>query len=51
LYRIDISDIDLSQLVEGKSCTVLYYIFNNRSKVSSFVLADTGANVLVLIDT
>jgi hypothetical protein len=45
------SNVDLSQLVGGKSCTVLYHIFNNRSKVSSFALADTGANELALIDT
>ena len=45
------SNIDLSQLVGGKSCTVPCYIFNNRSKVSSFALADTGANALALIDT
>jgi hypothetical protein len=51
LYQIDMSNIDLSQLVGGKNCTVLYYIFNNRSKVFSFVLADTGANILVLINT
>jgi hypothetical protein len=45
------SSIDLSRLVRRKSCTVPCYIFNNRFKVSSFVLADTGANALALIDT
>ena len=45
------SNIDLSQLVGGKSYIVLCYIFNNRSKVSSFALADTRANTFTLIDT
>jgi hypothetical protein len=45
------SNVDLSQLVGGKSCTVPCHIFNNGSKVSSFALADTGANALALIDT
>ena len=45
------SNIDLSQLVGGKSCTVLCHLFNNGSRVSSFALADTGANALALIDT
>ena len=45
------SDIDLSWLVGGKSCTVPCHIFNNGSKVSSLALADTGANALALIDT
>ena len=45
------SNIDLSQLVGGKSCTILCHIFKNGSRVSSFALADTGANVLALIDT
>ena len=45
------SNVDLSQLVRGKSCTILCHIFNNGSRVSSFALADTGANALALIDT
>ena len=45
------SNVNLSQLVGGKSCTVPCHIFNNGSRVSSFALADTGANTLALIDT
>ena len=45
------SNVDLSRLVGGKSCTVLCNIFNNGSRVSSFALADTRANAWALIDT
>jgi hypothetical protein len=43
------SNVDLSRLVGGKSYIVPCHIFNNGFKFSSFVLADTRANSLVLI--
>ena len=42
------SNVDLSRL-GGKSYIVPCHIFNNGFKFSSFVLADTRANSLVLI--
>ena len=45
------SNVDLGQLVGGKSCTVPCHIFSNGTKVSSFALADTGANAFALINT
>jgi len=45
------SNVDLSQLVGGKSCSIPYTIFRNRFQVFSSALADTRANAFTLIDT
>jgi len=45
------SNIDLSQLVGGKSYFILYTIFRNRFQVFSSALANIRANAFALIDT
>jgi len=44
-------NVDLSQLVGGKSCFILYIIFRNKFQVFSFALANIKANAFALIDT
>jgi len=44
-------NVDLGQLVGGKSCSILYIIFRNRFQVFSFALANTRANAFALINT
>ena len=45
------SHIDLSWLVGGKSCTILCTLFCNGYQVLTSVLANSGANAFILIDT
>ena len=51
LYKINMLDVNLEQLVRGKSYAILYTIFKNRFKVSFFTLANIRANTFTLIDT
>ena len=45
------SDVDLGQLVGGKSFTIPCTVSHNGSGVDAIALADTGANAFVLVDT
>ena len=45
------SNVDLGQLVGGKSCSIPCTIFRNGFQVFSSALADTGANAFALVDT
>jgi len=45
------SNVDLGQLVGGKSCFIPCTIFRNGFQVFSFALADTRANAFALVDT
>jgi hypothetical protein len=48
---LDIQEIDLSNLIEGSPLTVLYTLAKNRIEIDLDILADTGANGFVFIDT
>jgi len=45
------SNINLNQLVGGKSCFILYIIFCNKFQVFFFALANIKANAFALINT
>ncbi len=45
------ADVDLGQLVGGKSCSIPCTIFRNGYQVFSSALVDTGANAFALADT
>ena len=45
------SHVDLSWLISGKSCTILYILFCNGYQVLISALADSGTNAFILIDT
>jgi len=51
LKGIDISHVDLSQLVSEKSCTIFCTLFHNGYQVLTSVLADLGVNAFTLINT
>ena len=51
LGESDMSDIDLSRLLGGKSCSVLCTLFKNGYCVLTSALADSGANAYTLLDT
>jgi len=44
-------NVNLSQLVGGKSCSILYIIFRNKFQVFFFALANIRANAFALINT
>jgi hypothetical protein len=43
--------VDLSQLLSGKSFTILCTLFRNRYKVTTTALADFRANAFALLNT
>ncbi len=45
------SEVDLSQLMGGKSFVIYYTLSRNRYRVETTTLADTGVNVFTLVDT
>jgi hypothetical protein len=45
------SEVNLSQLLDRKSFTVLYTLFHNRYRVTTTVLADSGTNAFAPLDT
>jgi hypothetical protein len=51
LKRVDISEVDLSQLLDRKSFTVLCTLFYNRYRVITTVLADSEVNAFALFNT
>ena len=44
------SEVDLSQLIDRKSFTILYTLSCNRYRVNTTALADSGANVFTFLD-
>jgi hypothetical protein len=51
LKKVDISEVDLSQLLDKKSFTILCTLFCNRYRVITTVLANSRANAFTLLDT
>ncbi len=51
LDGIDISEVDLSQLIGSKSFVVYCILSRNGYRVETTVLADIRANAFVFIDT
>jgi len=51
LKGINISHVNLNQLIGKKSCTILYILFHNEYQVLTSALADSEANAFTLIDT
>jgi hypothetical protein len=49
--RIDISEVNLSQLLDRKSFTILYTLSCNRYRVKTTALADSRTNTFVFLDT
>jgi hypothetical protein len=47
---LDIQKIELSNLIEGSSLTVLYTLAKNRIEIDLDILADTRTNRFVFID-
>jgi hypothetical protein len=45
------SEVDLSQLLGGKSFTIPCTLFRNGYGVTTTALADSGANAFALLDT
>jgi hypothetical protein len=45
------SKVDLSQLLGGKSFTILCTLFRNRYRVTTTALADSRANAFALLNT
>jgi hypothetical protein len=50
LEGVDILKVDLSQLLNKKSFTVLYTLFRNRYRVTTTALADFKANAFALLN-
>jgi hypothetical protein len=44
-------EVDLSQLLNRKSFTVLYNLFRNRCRVNTTTLANSRANAFALLNT
>jgi hypothetical protein len=51
LKGINMSYINLGQLIGGKSCTIPCILFCNRYQVLTSALANSGTNAFTLIDT
>src|SRR5436190_1450672 len=51
LEGIDMSEVDLSRLMGGKSFTIHCTLLRNGYGVNTTALADTGANAFALLDT
>ena len=49
--KINISEVNLSQLLDRKSFTILYILSCNRYRVKTTALADSRANVFTLLNT
>ena len=45
------SHVDLSQLIGKKSCTIPCTLFCNKYQILTSILANSGANAFILIDT
>jgi len=51
LKGIDILDVNLGQLVSGRSYTIPYTLFRNKYQVLTSALANSKVNAFALIDT
>ena len=50
-YPIDLKEINLSQLIGGKYFIVLYIVSQNRYRVNTTALINTGVNSFAFINT
>jgi hypothetical protein len=51
LYKINILEVNLSQLLSRKSFIVLYNLFYNRCRVNTTALANFRVNAFALFNT
>ena len=51
MFILDISKVNLTNLIEGPPLTVLYTLVKNRIGVNFNILIDTRVNRFIFIDT